>query len=171
MRLSHLNLKKKNNTHRVHTAPLSFNSLKENGINSLVFAFLDKKRFTFVGMWTLRGVVPAVVAATAARGARTKIYTRTGDAGTSALFTGERRAKNDDVFQSLGAVDEVSSLLGLARCALPASQPPLLLAAQIEEVQCRLQDLGSLIATPDPTTRARLSVCLLMRQFSFTSRY
>lgn len=43
------------------------------------------------------------------------ICTKTGDKGTTSLFTGERVAKNSLRVQAYGTVDEVSSALGLAR--------------------------------------------------------
>lgn len=42
-----------------------------------------------------------------------KIYTKGGDRGRSALFTGERRSKADSVFAALGSVDELSCHVGL----------------------------------------------------------
>ena len=44
-----------------------------------------------------------------------KVYTKTGDTGSSALFTGDRLSKDHDVFQSLGSIDELNAHLGLAR--------------------------------------------------------
>ena len=44
-----------------------------------------------------------------------KIYTKTGDKGSSVLFTGERLSKGDPVFHCLGAIDELNAHIGLAR--------------------------------------------------------
>ncbi|MGH6821153.1 MAG: ATP:cob(I)alamin adenosyltransferase, partial [Methylocella sp.] len=46
-----------------------------------------------------------------------RIYTRTGDDGTTALGTGERRAKNDLRIEAYGTIDEANSAIGLARVA------------------------------------------------------
>ena len=43
-----------------------------------------------------------------------KIYTKTGDQGTSSLYTGERMEKDNKIFESLGAIDELNAHLGLA---------------------------------------------------------
>ena len=45
-----------------------------------------------------------------------KIYTKTGDAGTTALYTGDRLGKDHAIFTSLGSIDELNAHLGLARC-------------------------------------------------------
>ena len=78
------------------------------------------------------------------------IYTRTGDGGTSALYTGERRGKDDAVFAALGTVDEFSSFIGSAREFLTAStQPPLVkICSFLDTIQQNLISVGAIVATP-----------------------
>ncbi|KAG2761800.1 hypothetical protein JG687_00013833 [Phytophthora cactorum] len=76
-----------------------------------------------------------------------KVYTKTGDKGTSQLFSGERRPKNDAVFQALGDTDELNAQIGVAveqaRVAANIYLPP-----KLEQIQSRLFDLGACVATP-----------------------
>jgi ATP:cob(I)alamin adenosyltransferase len=82
-----------------------------------------------------------------------KIYTKTGDKGTSALYSGERRSKDDDTFAALGDIDELNSTLGLARDLAKSSSLPIPdILSQLEEIQSRLLDVGSAVATPIDTT-------------------
>ncbi|XP_039262235.1 corrinoid adenosyltransferase MMAB-like [Styela clava] len=89
-----------------------------------------------------------------------KIYTRTGDQGTSSLFTGERRPKNDFVFDTLGDVDEVSCNVGLSKNTMMESwqnENFKELANQFEKIQSVLQDVNSCVATPlSSASEARL---------------
>lgn len=76
-----------------------------------------------------------------------KIYTKTGDGGKSSLFNGERRSKNDDVFEALGTVDELNASIGLCyEYAQLADHQSIV--SQLNIVQSTLLDLGSHIATP-----------------------
>jgi cob(I)alamin adenosyltransferase len=77
---------------------------------------------------------------------RLKIYTRTGDKGTSSLYTGERRSKDDLIFHVLGNTDELSSCLGLAREYCQESKNGI--EQQLVKIQSTLLDLGSHVATP-----------------------
>lgn len=73
-----------------------------------------------------------------------KIYTRTGDGGTTGLVDGSRTAKHALRMQAIGAVDEANSVIGLAAVVL-AGGPH---AADIARIQNDLFDLGADLATP-----------------------
>jgi len=74
-----------------------------------------------------------------------KIYTRTGDDGTTALGTGERRKKYDLRISAYGTLDEVNAALGIAR--LHAADDAALDAA-LSRVQNELFDVGADLCTP-----------------------
>ncbi len=74
-----------------------------------------------------------------------KIYTRTGDDGTTGLVDGSRRAKHDPRMEAIGAVDEANSALGLAVVALGDFVPHL---SAVVRIQNDLFDLGADLATP-----------------------
>ncbi|XP_048370241.1 corrinoid adenosyltransferase MMAB [Sphaerodactylus townsendi] len=80
-----------------------------------------------------------------------KIYTKTGDKGFSSTFTGERRAKDDQIFDALGTLDELSSTIGL--CAEFGSEHNHSFLEELHKVQRMLQDAGSNVATPISSAR------------------
>ena len=86
-----------------------------------------------------------------------KVYTRTGDDGTTALFGGGRVQKDDVRVAAYGAVDEANSALGLARAALtgePDGSQLRSLDDELQALQSLLFDLGADLATPlDAKTR------------------
>ncbi len=73
-----------------------------------------------------------------------RIYTRTGDDGTTGLVDGTRRSKADPRLQVVGSVDEANAAIGMARLhASPAT------AMALGRIQNDLFDLGADLATPD----------------------
>jgi cob(I)alamin adenosyltransferase len=119
---------------------------------------------------------------TSSQRARYRIYTKTGDAGTSSLYNNVRLPKDDGFFEALGDVDELNGCIGLARehasairgaaaaaaadaagagasaSPLPPWSPPppfpsTSLVDQLQEIQSRLLDVGSAVATPISTSR------------------
>ncbi|HEY7383812.1 MAG TPA: cob(I)yrinic acid a,c-diamide adenosyltransferase [Beijerinckiaceae bacterium] len=75
-----------------------------------------------------------------------RIYTRTGDDGTTGLVTGERRPKHDLRIEAYGTVDETNACIGLVR--LHTGQDTVL-DAMLARVQNDLFDLGADLATPE----------------------
>ncbi|MBZ0161514.1 MAG: cob(I)yrinic acid a,c-diamide adenosyltransferase [Notoacmeibacter sp.] len=76
-----------------------------------------------------------------------KIYTRTGDKGTTGLGSGERRPKHDLRVAAYGTVDEASSCIGMARVHTYSAHPDI--DAILLRVQNDLFDLGADLASPD----------------------
>lgn len=75
-----------------------------------------------------------------------RIYTKTGDAGTTGLFGGGRVAKDDARVSAYGDVDELNSAIGVVRATAPADFADALLAS----IQRDLFSIGGHLATPDP---------------------
>lgn len=76
-----------------------------------------------------------------------RIYTRTGDAGTTGLGTGARVDKDDPRIAAYGTVDETNSVIGLARLHLPAGSDDI--DAMLMRIQNDLFDLGADLCVPD----------------------
>lgn len=75
-----------------------------------------------------------------------RIYTRTGDAGTTGLFGGGRVSKDHPRVAAYGDIDELNAAIGLARAMAPGMREDPLL----EAIQRDLFSIGGQLATPDP---------------------
>lgn len=73
-----------------------------------------------------------------------KIYTKTGDDGTTSLFSGGRVRKDHLRVDAYGTVDELNSVLGMVRVAKPDAQ----LDEWLTQIQSQLFNLGADLATP-----------------------
>ncbi|MBI3029734.1 MAG: cob(I)yrinic acid a,c-diamide adenosyltransferase [Candidatus Rokubacteria bacterium] len=82
----------------------------------------------------------------------TRVYTRTGDKGTTALVGGRRVAKDSPRIAAYGTIDELNSILGLARAfneeRLGEGEKHRWLDEVFRRLQNQLFDLGSELATP-----------------------
>jgi len=90
----------------------------------------------------------------------TKIYTKTGDDGTTALGTGERVPKTNARIAAYGTVDETNAAIGMARLLLPPGDETV--PAMLARIQNDLFDLGADLCVPDrgeplPYTPLRLN--------------
>lgn len=79
-----------------------------------------------------------------------RIYTRTGDNGTTALGSGERRPKYDLRVAAYGTVDETNATIGVARLHVGDTS----LAAMLGRIQNDLFDLGADLAVPQREGKA-----------------
>ena len=81
-----------------------------------------------------------------------KVYTRTGDRGDTALVGGHRVPKDSLRIEAYGSIDELNSIVGLARVfneeSLDAGEAHRFLDEVLCQVQDELFDLGSELATP-----------------------
>lgn len=75
-----------------------------------------------------------------------KIYTRTGDAGSTGLFGGPRVSKDDDRIEAYGTVDELNAHLGTVRCSGIDND----IDEQLSKIQSELFSIGAELASPDP---------------------
>jgi cob(I)alamin adenosyltransferase len=83
-----------------------------------------------------------------------KIYTRTGDDGETALYGGGRVRKDDPRMAAIGTVDELNAMLGLVRVELGRVQPsPAGLDQFVERAQHQLFNLGAELATLEPVSK------------------
>ena len=86
----------------------------------------------------------------------TRVYTRTGDDGMTALVGGKRVPKDASRIEAYGTVDELNAVVGLVRAwneeGKGQRELHLRLDAMLQEIQQELFDLGSELATPEDFT-------------------
>lgn len=82
-----------------------------------------------------------------------KIYTKTGDAGKTGLFSGERVLKSHARIEAYGDVDELNSILGALVATLPQRDADLI--AEVRAVQADLFNVGSRLATTPDSAAAQ----------------
>lgn len=90
---------------------------------------------------------------------KSNVYTRTGDRGTTSLVGGERIDKDSVRLESYGTIDELNSWLGL----LVAEAPDDEIKDFLQEVQNRLFDIGSYLATAGATECKAISALAIGR--------
>ncbi len=83
-----------------------------------------------------------------------KLYTRTGDDGSTGLHGGDRVSKTDPRVEAYGQCDELNAALGWARCAADASHFGLIVEC-LDELQRMLFEIGADLATPGGSSARR----------------
>ena len=98
-----------------------------------------------------------------------KIYTRTGDAGTTALGTGERVPKHSARIAAYGTVDETNACVGVARIHAGAA-PIADVDAMLGRIQNDLFDLGADLTAPERRQARERERCASATRRSSASR-
>ena len=80
-----------------------------------------------------------------------KVYTKTGDRGTTSLIGGKRVAKSDIHLEIYGTLDELSSFIGLLKSEYPDEE----IAANLDKIQKILTTINFVFACPDDETGRR----------------
>lgn len=91
-----------------------------------------------------------------------RIYTKTGDRGTSALGDGERRPKHDLRFAALGTVDETNAAIGVARLHVGPARADI--DAMLLRMQNDLFDLGADLCVPEKPDAPREALRIVVQQ-------
>ncbi|MHB2019788.1 MAG: cob(I)yrinic acid a,c-diamide adenosyltransferase [Candidatus Xenobia bacterium] len=86
----------------------------------------------------------------------TRVYTRTGDKGTTALVDGQRVGKDALRIEAFGTVDELNAAIGVARAEL--TPPVQRLEPLLRAVQSELFDVGAELATPPEALQTGMPV-------------
>lgn len=81
-----------------------------------------------------------------------KIYTKTGDNGSTSLFGGDRLLKSDIRVEAYGSVDELNSYVGLLADKLIATD----FSIHLQKIQNILFNIGSILATVDEQYKSKL---------------
>lgn len=95
-----------------------------------------------------------------------KIYTRTGDAGTTGLGDGSRVAKDDLRIQALGDIDELNAILGILRAQIQQSKTPQQQdwEKSLSLIQHWLFDLGGEVCIPNYTLLQQVAIHYLEQE-------
>ena len=83
-----------------------------------------------------------------------RIYTRTGDDGTTSLGSGARRKKYDLRVEAYGTVDEVNAVLGLVRLHTGADKPRSMPRSRASRTTCSTSRPTSALPKKAPAARA-----------------
>ena len=92
---------------------------------------------------------------------KARIYTRTGDNGTTSLAGGMRVAKNCQRVEAYGTLDELNAHLGMLAVAIEDEHT----AGIIEKIESQIMSIGSILATDNSNTAIdKKHICMLEKE-------